>query len=51
MERSIKDERYFYPRIINSWSCRNDKYVDIVISDPHCTFEMLDKHILSPEEE
>jgi hypothetical protein len=23
MERSIKDERYFYPRIINSYSCKN----------------------------
>ena len=23
MEKSIKDEDYYYPRIINSYSCRN----------------------------
>lgn len=42
MERSIKDTSYFYPRIINSWSCRNEKIVDIVISDLHATYSMLD---------
>lgn len=51
MERSIKDENYYYPRIINSWSCRNEKVVDLVISDPYCTFEMLDKHRLTAQEE
>jgi hypothetical protein len=47
MERSIKDPTYFYPRIINSWSCKYEKSVDLIISDPHCTFEMLDKHYLN----
>jgi hypothetical protein len=51
MEKSIKDENYYYPRIINSWSCKNEKVVDLIISDPHCTYEMLDRHRLSPEEE
>ena len=43
MERSIKDENYYYPRIINSYSCRNEKIVDLVISDLDCTYEMLDR--------
>jgi hypothetical protein len=51
MEHSIKDENYYYPRIINSWSCRNENVVDLVISDPYCTYEMLDRHILNAEEE
>jgi hypothetical protein len=51
MERSIKEDRYFYPRIINSWSCRNEKVVDLIISDLYCTFEMLDHHYYTKEEE
>jgi hypothetical protein len=51
MEKSIKDEHYYYPRIINSWSCKNEKVVDLVISDPHCTYEMLDRHTLNHQEE
>ena len=50
MERSIKEENYFYPRIINSYSCRNEPIVDLVISDLDCTFEMLDHHHLTDEE-
>lgn len=50
IEQSIKDNRYFYPRIINSWSCRNEKSVDIIISDLHCAFEMLDYQKVTPEE-
>ena len=44
MERSIKNEQYFYPRIINSYSCRNEKVVDLVVSDLDCTYEMLNHH-------
>lgn len=44
MEKSIKDENYFYPRVINSWSCRNEPIVDLIISDPHCAYEMLERH-------
>lgn len=44
MEKSIKDGDYYYPRIINSYSCRNEKIVDLVISDLDCTYEMLDYH-------
>lgn len=51
MERSIKDERYFYPRIINSWSCKNEKVVDLVISDLYCAYEMFDYHKYNKEEE
>lgn len=50
MERSIKEDRYFYPRIINSWSCRNEKVVDLIISDLYCTHEMLDHHYYNEEE-
>ncbi len=50
MERSIKEDRYFYPRVINSWSCRNEKVVDLIISDLHCTNEMLDHHYYNEEE-
>ena len=51
MERSIRNDRYFYPRIINSWSCKNEKVVDLIISDLHCAYEMLDYHTYTPEEE
>lgn len=44
MERSIKDEDYYYPRIINSYSCRNEKVVDLIISDLDCTYAMLANH-------
>ena len=47
MERCLKDESFIYPRIINSWSCREEKVVDLVISDLYCTYEMLDRHNLS----
>jgi hypothetical protein len=50
MEKSIKDQSY-YPRIINSWSCRNEKVTDMLISDPYCTYQMLDWHRLTEEEE
>lgn len=50
MERSIKEDRYFYPRLINSWSCRNEKVVDLIISDLYCTHEMLDHHYYNEEE-
>jgi hypothetical protein len=49
MERSIKESTYFYPRVINSWSCRNEKNVDLIISDLHCTYEMLDHHFYDAE--
>jgi hypothetical protein len=51
MEKSIKDEEYYYPRIINSWSCRNEKIVDLIISDLYCAYEMLDYHNYTKEEE
>ena len=44
METSIKNDNYYYPRIINSSSCRNEKIVDLVISDLDCTYEMVDYH-------
>ncbi len=50
MEKSIKDQSY-YPRIINSWSCRNEKVTDMLISDPYCTYHMLDRHKLTEKEE
>lgn len=51
MERSIKDENYYYPRIINSYSCKNQKVVDLIVSDLDCSYQMLDRHYLSQEEE
>jgi hypothetical protein len=51
MERSIKDENYYYPRIINSYSCKNQKVVDLIVSDLDCSYQMLDRHYLNQEEE
>ena len=50
MEKSIKDENYYYPRIINSYSCKNEKVVDLIISDLDCTYEMLHRHHYNQEE-
>lgn len=50
MQRSIKGNNYYYPRIINCHACKEEKIVDLIISDPHCTYEMLDRHHISPEE-
>ena len=50
MEKSIKDENYYYPRIINSYSCKNEKVVDLIISDLDCTYEMLHHHHYNQEE-
>lgn len=47
MERSIKDENYYYPRIINSYSCKNQKVVDLIVSDLDCSYQMLDRHYLN----
>jgi hypothetical protein len=49
MEPFIKDDRIYYPRVINSWSCKNEKFVDLMISDLHCAYEMLDYHKETPE--
>lgn len=38
MEPYIKDYRYLYPKVINSWSCRNEKHVNLMISDLHCAY-------------
>lgn len=50
MERSIKNQNFYYPRIINSFSCRNVKTVDLIISDLDCTYEMLNYHNDTPRE-
>ena len=49
MQKSIQDENYYYPRVINSYSCRDKEIVDLVISDLDCTFEMLDRQHLTDE--
>jgi len=51
MEKSIKDESYYYPRVINSYKNKYEKVVDLIISDLDCTFSMLDKHHYSEREE
>ena len=50
MEKSIKDESWYYPRVVNSWSCKNEEYLDLVVSDAYCTYQILDKHHLTAEE-
>ncbi len=51
MQKSIKDENYYYPRIINSFSCKNQKIVDLIISDLDCSYQMLDKHHFTETQE
>lgn len=38
MQNYIKDTSMAYPRIINSWSCKNEKIVDLIITDPYSTY-------------
>lgn len=51
IERAIANENYYYPRIINSYSCRNVPIVDLVVSDLDCTYEMLSHGTLTEEDE
>jgi hypothetical protein len=39
------------PRIINSWSCRNEKVADSLILDPKSTYDLFDRHKITDEEE
>lgn len=44
-----KEPNEFFPRVINSWSCGEVEYVDLIISDLFTTKEFLSESKINPQ--